>query len=211
MNEIVEKYNQSLYDINASKIWKFINDDFINFAMVSSYDGDKDQKFNTEKSDELHNDIKGLSLDFIKLSGGYEKIDKYGDTVRTKLNACIFMIADVTMEQILELGLRYKQSFILLKDFNVFSYVSTTVGNDMSIGSFLHEGFKSIDYDNGFEFAKAVIKDFYQQLFENSSRYNLNQVNGGQQFFLLEYRPMPFDPGLYCAMAGYKSGYFKRI
>lgn len=202
--EIVEEYNKSLYDIDSSNIWKYIIDDSINFGMVSSYGSNC-------TSEELHNEIKGLDLDFIKLSGGYEKIDKYGDTVKTKLNACSFMIADISMEQIVEIGRKYKQNIILLKDYAVLSHMLLDPIANQELGCFIGSDTKRHMYDNNIDFAKAIAKEYYDQLFITNKGFNYNQICNGQTFFLLEYRQMPFDPGLFAAMTGYKSGWFKRI
>jgi len=168
------KIKQYLTESSLSRIWQMVEDDKINFGVISAFRFGFPPNKNKENHIELKKRVREMGYGYIEMKGGYK--EEEGGFV----NELSLFIPFIKKEEIINLGEDYKQDTVMYKDSKEFVYIGTN--ETTGIGKITMK-FKFSKGKENIELAKNAIKDFFSSLLKGSHRgkkfiFKLEELEG---------------------------------
>ena len=131
-----------------------------NFGVISPFRKEFSNKENLDRYKELKEIVREKGYGFIELKGGYQEEDGF-------VNEKSLFIPNIKKNEMLELGKKYNQHSVIVKDSNAFEMIGTnkTAGIGKVLDKF-ETGGRSISVDDVGE----QLKDFFSRLLKGSHR-----------------------------------------
>jgi|SRR5208282_476976 len=142
------------------------------FGVISAFQWQYNEKKNFQLHGELENDIRNMGYGFIEQKSGYSYTKANGEKgISYELS---FFVPNITLEQVIKLGIKYGQESILYKDDKGFRSIYTTNNDGLHIGQI------------GMVYSKEEIvfdPELLKKAFSQLRRGTKNQIN--QKFSFL--------------------------
>lgn len=154
----MKKFKEYIVESSLSRIIQHIEKNS-NFGVISSFRGENTDKQNEESYKELVSLVRKMGYGYIALKGGYQEEEGF-------VNEKSLFIPNISKEEMIDLGKKYGQHSVIVKDKGSFEMIGTN--EDAGIGTVI-EKFdttkgKNLSLDNGGE----IFKQFFSQLVKGS-------------------------------------------
>lgn len=139
-------------ETKLGKIWKYITDEDSIFGIISAYRIENSKEENEELSKQLFSDVR-RKYGYIFLKGGF--VEKGIEVIEES-----FFVPKISRDEIVQLGIKYKQYSVIHKDGKSFVEIGTS--DDAGVGKVLNRF--SVDERTGLSMSKEFIKNYFSSL-----------------------------------------------
>jgi len=156
----MKSFRSFLSESSLSRIMTHI-EKTANFGVMSPFRKEFSDKENLERYNELKEIVREKGYGFIEMKGGYQEEDGF-------VNEKSLFIPNISKKEMIELGKKYDQHSVIIKDKNIFAMIGTNknAGIGKELNTFEING-KNISVEVPI---KNMFDDFFSKLLKGSHR-----------------------------------------